>query len=129
MISIIQNYIQATHNHQILQDNLNSLTQWASDWSMDFNISKCKILQITTHHIKSIFTYKVSNIPLATVQLSWHSFASQAIVGSSCELQANWLLEFLKRNLYNAPVEIYIQTAGPTINRILLCHLGPIPSY
>jgi len=55
---LIYKAIQTPHDQQTLQDDLNCLTQWSSDWSMDF---KCKIIQITTHHIKSVFTYKMSN--------------------------------------------------------------------
>jgi len=117
--------IQTPHDHQILQDDLNCLTRWASDWSKDFNISKCKILQITTHHIKSVFTYKTSNIPLTAVfehnylgirlhhKLSWDPH-----VNYICN-KANRLLGFLKRNLYSAPSEIkehvYKQLVLPSI--------------
>ena len=79
---------------------------------MEFNISKCKILQITTHHNKSTFTYKMSDIPLATAlehnylgihlhhKLSWDPH-----INYICN-KANRLLGFLKRNLHNAPSEI-----------------------
>ena len=53
--------IKASDDHQILQKDLNSLTKWSIDWLMDFNISKCKILQIITHHNKL-------RAPLHTVQ-------------------------------------------------------------
>ena len=32
-----------------LQDDLTTLILWANEWQMDFNISKCNILQVTTH--------------------------------------------------------------------------------
>ena len=51
-----------------LQEDLNTLTKWASDWKMMFNISKCKIIQFTTHHNKSKYTYVMSNIPLEIVE-------------------------------------------------------------
>ena len=56
--------IKTSDDHQILQNDLNSLTKWSVDWLMDFNISKCKVLQITTHHNKSSFTYKMFDTPL-----------------------------------------------------------------
>ena len=59
--------IKTSGDHQILQNYLNSLTKWSTDWLMDFNISKCKILQITTQHNKSSFTYKMFDTPLDTV--------------------------------------------------------------
>ena len=42
------------NDHEILQNNLNTLTKWASDWMMEFNIPKCNIIQITTITIKEI---------------------------------------------------------------------------
>ena len=109
---LIYKTIKTPQDHKILQDDLNSLTRWATDWMMEFNISKCKILQITTHHNKSTFTYKMSDIPLATVlehnyfgirlhhKLSWDPH-----INYICN-KANRLLGFLKRNLHNAPSEI-----------------------
>ena len=102
----------STNDHQILQNDLNLLIKWSTDWKMDFNISKCKILQITIHHNKSVFTYQMLNSPLETVlehnhlgirlhhKLSWELYISYI-----CN-KANRLLGFLKRNLYNAPLEI-----------------------
>ena len=102
--------IKTTNDHQILQNDLNLLIKWSTDWKMDFNISKCKILQITIHHNKSVFTYQMLNSPLETVlehnhlgirlhhKLSWELYISYI-----CN-KANRLLGFLKRNLYNAPL-------------------------
>jgi len=59
--------ITTPNDHNILQTNLDSLSQWASDWLMEFNIPKCKILQFTTRVIKSRFIYKMSNTPLHIV--------------------------------------------------------------
>jgi len=92
---------------------------------MDFNISKCKILQITTHHIKSVFAYKMPST-IATVfehnylgirlhyKLSWDPH-----VNYICN-KTNQLLGFLKRNLYNAPSSeikehVYKQLVLPSI--------------
>jgi len=59
--------ITTLNDHNILQTDLNSLSHWASDWLMEFNIPKCKILQFTTRVIKSSFIYKMSNTPLDIV--------------------------------------------------------------
>jgi len=92
---------------------------------MYFNISKCKILQITTYHNKSTYTYKMSNVSLATVlehnylgirlhhKLSWDPH-----INYICN-KANRFLGFLKRNLHNAPLQIkehvYKQLLLPSI--------------
>ena len=38
--------ITTTHDRTVLQDNLNALTNWANVWQMEFNVSKCKVLQV-----------------------------------------------------------------------------------
>ena len=45
--------IRTPDDHMHLQEDLNTLTKWMSDWKMMFNISKYKIMQLTTYHNKS----------------------------------------------------------------------------
>ena len=75
---------------------------------MEFNISKCKILQVALHHKKYSFNYKMKNTTLQTTnehpylgvclnhKLSWNSHITQL-----CN-KANRLLGFLHRNLKNS---------------------------
>ena len=42
--------------------------KWVNEWQMNFNIPKCNILQITTHHTTSIYTYQMNRIPLKSVE-------------------------------------------------------------
>ena len=91
---------------------------------MDFNISKCKILQIITHHNKSVFTNQMLNTPLKTVLQ--HNYLG---IVSTTNYRGNHTsatfaikrIDFwgLKRNLYNAPLEIeeqvYKQLLLPSI--------------
>ena len=99
-------------DHELLQENLNTLTKWAKVWLMEFNIPKCNILQISMHLAKRNFTYKMNDIPLNTVlehdylgvhlhhKLSWRPH-----VDHICN-KASRLLGFLKRNLHSSPVQI-----------------------
>ena len=98
--------IKTPSDHEILQNDLNTLTKWASDWMMEFNIPKCNIIQITTKHNKRNFTYKISNVPLTTVKehnylgiCLHHKLSWKPHVDRICN-KANRLLGFLKRNLY-----------------------------
>ena len=80
---------------------------WAETWQMDLNISKCSILQETTHHTTKTFIYQMNGIPLRSVEkvkylgvylnnkLTWHDH-----IDYICN-KANRLLGFLKRNLYS----------------------------
>ena len=55
---------------QILQDDLNSLAQWETDWQMKFNIAKCHSMRVTRHppdkHIQ--FDYTLHQQRLEQVQ-------------------------------------------------------------
>ena len=55
---------------QILQDNLNSLAQWETDWQMEFNVAKCHSMRVIQHppdkHIQ--FDYTLHQQRLEQVQ-------------------------------------------------------------
>ena len=72
--------IKLPNDHSMLQGDLNTLTKWADDWMMKFNISKCKIMQITTHNSKSPFIYKMCNMPLNIVTEHMNILASVFII-------------------------------------------------
>ena len=54
---LVYRIIRSSGDHLILQDDFNTLTSWAKANNMEFNITKCKIIQVTTLHNKSSFTY------------------------------------------------------------------------
>ena len=60
--------INTSRNHEILQEGLNALNKWSNDWIMEFNSSKCNVMQATTNHNVSYFFYKTCNIPLSIVE-------------------------------------------------------------
>ena len=60
--------IRTPNDHLQLQEDLNTLTKWAIDWKMAFNIPKCKIIQFTTHRNKSKYIYTMSKTPLEVVE-------------------------------------------------------------
>ena len=102
---LIYRPIYSNKDHEQLQQDLNSLTQWATSWQMEFNVTKCNILQLSTHHNISQFNYTMQSMQLTTVKqhhylgilldqkLSWHPHIEQI-----CN-KANRLLGLLKRNL------------------------------
>ena len=46
--------ITSTHDHTVLQDDLSALTNWANVWQMEFNVSKCNILQLKFQHALNV---------------------------------------------------------------------------
>ena len=97
--------IHSPEDHTILQKYLTLLTNWAEKWQMEFNVHKCKMMQIPTCSDISRFTYTMNNIPLEFVdqhnylgvclhnKLSWQPHVNQI-----CH-KANRQLGFLYRNL------------------------------
>ena len=96
---------------QILQDDLNSLSQWETDWQMKFNVAKCHSMRVTRHlpDKQILFDYPLHQQKLEQVQsakylgltitdnLDWGQHVSEI----SCK--ATKTMGFLCRNLALAP--------------------------
>ena len=103
---------------QILQDDLNSLAQWETDWQMEFNVAKCHSMRVTRHppdkHIP--FDYTLHQQRLEQVQsakylgltitddLDWGQHISEI------SAKATKTMGFLRRNLAFAPKEVAYKT-------------------
>ena len=46
---VLYRNIKTLTDCQILQDDLNSLGQWETDWQMKFNVAKCHSMRVTRH--------------------------------------------------------------------------------
>ena len=46
---VLYRNINSLTDCQILQEDLNSLAQWETDWQMKFNVAKCHSLRVTRH--------------------------------------------------------------------------------
>ena len=106
---LVYRTIQSSGDHLILQDDFNTLTSWAKANNMEFNITKCKIIQVTTLHNKSSFTYTMNGTPLQPVDhhlylgvYIHHKLSWQPQVDYICN-KANRILGFLWRNLRGSP--------------------------
>ena len=57
---VLYRNIESPMDCQILQDDLNSLAQWETDWQMKFNVDKCHPMRVTRHppdkHIQFAYT-------------------------------------------------------------------------
>ena len=57
--------MRTDNDKDILQDSLNKLVNWANDWGMIFNVSKCKIMHIGRNNPEHI--YSMGGVQLASV--------------------------------------------------------------
>jgi len=55
--SIVYREIITPQDHIGLNKDLDTLHQWVTTWQMDFNVSKCAVLSITTNSKPSIYDY------------------------------------------------------------------------
>ena len=65
--AVLYKAINSLHDHQVLQEDLLNLTKWASDWQMDFNVTKCHLLCITKKRKPSHFIYTANSDALTNV--------------------------------------------------------------
>ena len=98
--------INTFQDHWTLQQDLRQLEEWASDWGMKFNPTKCYILSVNPN---TSFYYQLSNSILKHVQnnpylgillsndLMWDSHIS------AITKKASSTLGFLRRNLKRCP--------------------------
>ena len=47
--------------HQLQQEDLEALVQWAHNWQMEFNFQKCELLRITNKKNPLIFNYCIAS--------------------------------------------------------------------
>ena len=119
---------------QILQDDLNSLGQWETDWQMKFNVAKCHSMRVTRHLIPSNqihFNYSLHQQTLEQVQsakylgititddLEWGQHVAEF------SSKATKTLGFLRRNLALAPRHTK-EVAYQTLVRPQLEYAAPI---
>ena len=118
---------------QILQDDMNSLAQWETDWQMKFNVAKCHLMRVTRHppdkHIQ--FDYTLHQQRLEQVQsakylgltitdnLDWGQHISEI------SAKATKTMGFLRPNLAFAPRHTK-EVAFKTLVRPKLEYAAPI---
>ena len=108
---VVYRNIKTLTDCQILQDGLNSLGQWETDWQMKFNVAKCHSMRVTRHLSSNQihFNYSLHQEIMEQVQsakylgititdtLEWGEHVAEI------SSKANKTLGFLRRNLTLAP--------------------------
>ena len=130
---VLYRNIKSPIDCQILQDDLNSLSQWETDWQMKFYVAKCHSMRVTRHlpDKQILFDYTLHQQKLEQVQsakylgltitdnLNWGQHVSEI----SCK--ATKTMGFLRRNLALAPKHTK-EVAYKTLVRPQLEYAAPI---
>ena len=102
--SAVYRKITSDRDHDILQQDLESLCEWENEWSMQFHPDKCQLLSITTKQTPSTFTYTIHNTKIQSTKdakylgitlnhkLSWNTH-----INTVCQ-KGNNTLNFIYRN-------------------------------
>ena len=117
--------ITSSDDTDSLQNDLNSLTDWSSNWQMSFNTSKCKLLRITTKRNPITHSYRMADDLLETVKhhpylgvelshnLKWTNHIDNITA------KANQALWFIRRNLQRCPTSVKRQMYFALVRPIL----------
>ena len=65
--TVLYRTINSLHDHYVLQEDLPNVTKSASDWQMNFNVTKCHLLCITKKRKPSNFAYTANSEALTNV--------------------------------------------------------------
>ena len=120
---------------QILQDDLNSLGQWETDWQMKFNVAKCHSMRVTRHLPSNQirFNYSLHQQTLEQIQSAKYMYLGITITDNlewcqhvaEISSKATKALGFLRRNLALAPRHTK-EVAYQTLVRPQLEYAAPI---
>ena len=64
---VLYRAIHSVADHDISQQDLHSLTQWAKTWQMAFNLCKCELLRITNKQNPSRYCYYMNGEEVRSV--------------------------------------------------------------
>jgi hypothetical protein len=54
---VVYRPIHTEKDHQLMQEDLDTLVGWSDTWQMEFNVSKCAIMQTTNKRSKTDLLY------------------------------------------------------------------------
>ncbi|XP_054752468.1 uncharacterized protein LOC129258037 [Lytechinus pictus] len=106
--------IQSQDDANKLQEDLDSLQKWESDWLMKFNSQKCQTISVTNKRNPLNMTYSIHDQPLQKVSsakylgvhihqnMKWNHHISMVTK------KANSTRAFLQRNLHSCPRSVQV---------------------
>ena len=103
---LLYRVIKDRKDHITLQNDLNSVQDWASKWGMRFNAKKCNILSINAksshyYQLNNTILQEVPSSPYLGVQLS-NDLSFEQHINTVCS-KASSTLGFIRRNLHHTP--------------------------
>ena len=106
--SVLYRDIRTIDDCRVLQDDLPTLAHWSNTWQLQFNVSKCKVMCLSTKKLTQSINYQINNTNLEWVpvfkylglvidqKLTWRDQVNHA------STKATKILNLLRRNLHHA---------------------------
>ena len=109
---VVYRKIQDNSDHDQLQADLDTLTQWQHEWQLYFNPKKCFVMRVTHARSPKVFDYKLGGHLLGVTNC--HSYLGVDITNNltwrnhinRITATANKQLGFIRRNLFSCTKEI-----------------------
>ena len=130
---VLYRNIKSPIDCQILQDDLNSLAQWETDWQMKFSVAKCHSMRVTRHLPENLIQFEYSGHQQRLEQVQSAKFLGitttdnldwgQHVSEISCK--ATKTMGFLRHNLALAPRHTK-EAAYETLVRPQLEYAAPV---
>ena len=67
--TILYREIWSKDDHNIIQNDIQTLFKWSQTWKLDFNVTKCKVLTISNKKDPDKFNYTLNTDPLEHVNI------------------------------------------------------------
>ena len=122
--ALIYRKINSVNDTQQLQSDIEKLLEWESNWSMEFNPDKCKVLRITNKRNIIISNYTMHNQILEVVESAKYT-ESLSIKNSwnkhidYTTKKANQVRCFIQRNLRTCHRDVTLQSYKTYVRPIL----------
>ena len=111
---MIYRNINSDYDRELLQNDLDALLRWESDWGMNFHPAKCVLLSITLRHKPVVTSYHMRGHQLARTNsakylgVTLNSKMSWSDHISTVTSKAFGQLAFLQRNIGHCPQNIKV---------------------
>jgi hypothetical protein len=122
---LIYRRIKSTADQDIMQEDLNKLSNWAKTWGMEYNPTKCNILSIKRGRSKLHKVYSLEGHPLDHVSnakylgVTIRDDTKWNLHINNISAKASKTLGFLHRNLSNCPRQLKITSYFALVRPLL----------
>ena len=134
---ILYRPIHSIEDCKLLQKDLENLDKWANSWLLDFNVNKCKVMQMSRKSSKPQYEYKLGGLNLINTKSEKYlgiTINDTLNFNSHCNeiyAKCSKIVAIIKRNFLNCPRSVFKTLYDSLIRSCLeyCCILHGTPSH